>query len=92
MQLRQILRALGRTAEGKAKILDVIKRRRNKLGDEFFWILYYAYYKRLPIDSIKEKLIYSRSDYHNKRKTALECLDILIDDATYREMTKMVEI
>jgi len=43
MQLRQILKELGKTLKGKAKILDVLKRRRNKLG-ECFWLLEYAYY------------------------------------------------
>lgn len=85
MQLRQILKELGKTPTGKAKILDVLKRRRNKLG-ECFWLLEYAYYERLSVENICKKLFLSKSDYHNKLNCALERLDVLIDDTTHREM------
>lgn len=90
MQLRQILKELGKTPKGKAKILDVLRRRRNKLGDNCFWLLEYAYYERLTVGNICEKLFLSKSDYHNKLNRALERLDALIDDITHREMVDLV--
>jgi DNA-directed RNA polymerase specialized sigma24 family protein len=90
MQLRQILKELGKTPQGKAKILDVLKRRRNKLGDNCFWMLLYAYYDKLSRENICKKFVLSLSDYHNKINRALDKLDALIDDATHREMIDLM--
>jgi hypothetical protein len=90
MQLRQILKELGKTPNGKAKILDVLRRRRNKLGDYNFWFLEYVYFERLTRENICKKLVLSESHYHNKLNQALERLDVLIDDITHREMVDLV--
>lgn len=90
MELRHILKELRKTPKGKAKILDVLKRRRNKLGENPFWILEYTYYEELSRNNVMKKLFYSRSDYYNKLNNALERLDALIDDTTHRELVNMI--
>lgn len=90
MQLRQILRALGKKPLGKAKVLEILKSAKPKLTEREFWLLEYTYYERLSVFNICDKLNISSSYYQHLMNTALGKLEIIIDDATLRQMIEII--
>ena len=90
MQLRQILRGLSKTYKGRTQIRVLLAKYKAKLSRHEFWIIDYTYANEDPIPYACEKLGFSKSMYHNVLNTALSKLEILIDDATMREIIKIL--
>ena len=90
MQLRQILRALGKKTQGKAKILEILKAAKPKLNEREYWLLEYTYYEKLSVFNICDKLNLSSSYYQHLMNTALGKLSVIIDDTTLREMIEII--
>lgn len=90
MQFRQILRALGKTHKGRAKLREVLFKHRHRIAEREFWILEYTYLERLSTFNVSEKLGLSNSHYYTVLNSALAKFEILIDDVTLREIIEMI--
>ena len=90
MQLRQILRGLSKTYKGRTKIRELLARYKAKLTDNEFWVINYTYAQEESITNVCELLGLSKTLYHNVLNTSLSKLEILIDDATLREIIKVL--
>lgn len=90
MQLRQALRALGKTSNGKALINEILTKYKDKLGNRDFLTLEYTYYERLKGLDVGDKLNLSSSYYQQVLNTALAKLEMLIDDTTNAKILKFV--
>lgn len=90
MQFRQILRALGKTPKGKAKLREILFRRRHKMTDRDFWIIQYTYLEKLSTFNVSNKLGLSNSHYHNVLNSALAKFETLISDIEIREIIEMI--
>mgnify|MGYP003294933520 CR=1 FL=1 len=90
MQLRQILRALGKTTKGKVKLREILFRQRHRLLEREFWILEYTYLEKLSVENVREKLALSSSHYHNVLNMALSKFETLIDDNTMRSIIELL--
>ena len=91
MKFRQILRALAKDYTGRGKLLEVLKRNKHRLTERDFWALEYTYFERLGLENVAKKLNCSVSQYQVELKHAIGKLEILVDDATFREMIKIIE-
>ena len=91
MDFRQVLRGLAKSYNGRAKLLEIIKRNKNKLTERSFWVLEYTYFERLGIDNVAKKLNCSVSQYQVELKHAIGKLDLLVDDMTFREIIGIIE-
>ncbi|MCM1338951.1 MAG: hypothetical protein NC191_04710 [Muribaculaceae bacterium] len=90
MQFRQILRALGKTPTGRAKIREKLLKCRHRLLEREFWILEYIYYEKLSTYNVSDKLNLSTSHFHNVLNQALSKFETLITDAEMREIVEML--
>lgn len=90
MQLRQIFRGLSKTYKGRTKVRELLARYKAKLTDNEYWVINYTYAQDEPINHVCELLGFSKSLYHNTLNTSLSRLEILIDDATLREIIKVL--
>lgn len=90
MQFRQILRALGKTFKGRAKLREILFKNRHKMSDREFWILEYRYLEKLSIFNVADKLGLSNSHYHNVLNAALSKFETLINDVEMREIIEML--
>lgn len=90
MQLRQILRTLGKSTNGKIKLREILFKQRRRLQDREFWILEYTYLEKLSVFNICNKLNLSNSHYHNVLNMALAKLETLISDAEMREIIEIL--
>lgn len=90
MQFRQILRALGKTSNGKIKLREILFKHRHQLTDREFWILEYTYLEKLSTFNVGYKLGLSSSHYHCVLNSALSKFEVLIDDITLREIIEMI--
>lgn len=90
MQLRQIFRGLSKTYRGRTKVRELLARYKNKLSNNEYWIIQYTYAEEQAITYVCELLGFSKTLYHNTLNTALSRLEILIDDATLREIIKVL--
>lgn len=90
MQFRQILRALGKTPKGKAKLREILYRYRHKMTNREFWLLEYTYLEKLSTFNVSDKLGLSSSHYHSVLNAALGKFEGLIDDTTVRQIIEMI--
>jgi DNA-directed RNA polymerase specialized sigma subunit len=90
MLFRQILRATGKTKEGKELILNTLNKYKGKLEQREYSILELTYYKRLPALEAGSELGLSSSHYQHVLNNALGKLEVLVEDCIIREMTKMI--
>ena len=90
MQLRQILKSLGRSYIGKAKIRELLDKKKYRLNDEEYELLAYAYIDKFSVENICMKFNFSSATYHNFLKTSLRTLEALITDAEFRELVDYV--
>ena len=90
MQLRQILKSLGKSYTGKAKIRELLNKKKYRLKDEEYELLAYAYIDKLSVENICMKLNFSAATYHNFLKISLRTLEALITDAEFRELINYV--
>ena len=90
MQLRQILRGLSKTYKGRTKLRELLARYKRRLSNNEYWLIEYTYIKEEPVNHTCELLGFSKSLYHSVLNTALSKLEILIDDATMRELIKVL--
>lgn len=90
MQFRQILRALGKTPKGKAKLREILYKYRHKMTNREFWLLEYTYINRLPTFDVSDKLGLSSSHYHCVLNAALGKFEGLIDDTTLRGIVEII--
>lgn len=90
MLFRQILRAVGKTKEGKELILSILSKYKSKLTEREYSILELTYHKKLPALDVGDELGLSSSHYQHVLNNALSKLEVLVDDCVFREMTKMV--
>lgn len=86
MQLRQVLKLLRKTYKGKAKIRDLLDKKKYKLKDDEYDVLAYAYIEKFSVENICLKLNFSAATYHNFLNTSLRTLEALITDAEFREL------
>ena len=86
MQLRQILKSLRKTYKGKAKVRELLDKKKYRLNDEEYELLAYAYIDKLSVENICTKFNFSSATYHNFLKTSLRTLEALITDAEFREL------
>lgn len=89
MQLRQILKKLGKSYKGKAKIRELLERKKYRLEQREYDVLAYAYIEKLSVENIINKLNISESLYHNILNIALGKLNALLSDSEYRELNEM---
>lgn len=90
MQFRQILRALGKTYKGKAKLREILFKQRHRMVEREFWILEYTYLEKLSVFNVCDKLGLSNSHYHNVLNQALARFETLIDDNVLREIIEII--
>lgn len=90
MLFRQILRALGKTPEGKVKLRKILNENRNRMTDREFWLIEYTYLKRLSTLNISDKLGLSRSHYQNLMNSTLAKFEAFIDKNTLLELVQML--
>lgn len=90
MQFRQILRALGKTLQGRTKLREILFKCRHKMNDREFWILEYTYLEKLSTFNVSDKLGLSNSHYHCVLNAALGKFEGLIDDTTLREIIEII--
>lgn len=90
MELRQILRGLSRTYNGRTKIRELLARHKYKLTNSEYWLIEYTYIKEESVYQTCELLGFSKTLYHTTLNRALSKLDILIDDTTMRDLIKIL--
>lgn len=90
MQFRQILRALGKTFQGRTKLREILFKNRHRMTDREFWILEYTYLEKLSTLNVSDKLGLSSSHYHNILNLSLTKFETLINDAEMREIVEML--
>lgn len=90
MQFRQILRALGKTFKGRAKLREILFKHRHRMTEREFWLLEYTYIERLSTFNVADKLGLSCGHYHCVLNSALAKFEVLIDDVTLREIIEMI--
>lgn len=90
MQLRQILKVLRKTYKGKAKVRELLDKKKHRLKDEEYELLAYAYIDKFSVENICLKLNFSSATYHNFLNTSLRTLEALITDAEFRELIDYV--
>ena len=89
MQLRQILKKLGKHYKGKSRIRELLERKKYRLEQREYDVLAYAYIEKLSVENIRNKLNISESLYHNILNIALGKLNALLSDSEYRELNEM---
>ena len=89
MELRQILRGLSKTYKGRTKIRELLARHKHRLTNSEYWLIEYTYIKEESVYQTCELLGFSKTLYHTTLNRALSKLDILIDDATMRDLIKI---
>lgn len=90
MQFRQILRALGKTPKGRAKLSEVLFQYRHKFSDREFWLIKYTYLEKLSVMNVSEKLSLSRSHYHSLMNSSLSKFETLVGINGLLEFIKIV--
>lgn len=90
MQLRQILKVLRKTYKGKAKVRELLDKKKYRLKDEEYELLAYTYIDKFSVENICLKLNFSSATYHNFLNTSLRTLEALITDAEFRELIDYV--
>lgn len=88
MQLRQILMRLRKTYKGKAKVREILERKKRKLQELDYDILKYAYIDKFAVENICSKLGFSESRYHNMLNVALGKLEALLEDREFKELVE----
>lgn len=78
MRFRQILRALGKTEKGKAKLSALLYENKHKLNNREYWLLKYTYVEQLSRDTVAGKFALSTSHYHNAMNNALTRFETLV--------------
>ena len=86
MKLRQILRRLGKTQQGKVKLRELIERYKYRLEEQEYKILKLAYLDKELRDKTCLKLNISRATYQNLLNITLSRLEALISDTILREL------
>ncbi len=89
MKFRQILRALGKTEKGKAKLSALLCENKHKLNNREYWLLKYTYVEQLSSVTVADKLALSRSHYHNLMNNALTRFETLVGINGLLELIKL---
>ena len=89
MQFRQFLKKLGKTNDGKKLLLDLLQKKKHKLTDEEFGLLYYTFFEKSSIYNTCNKLIMTEPTYYNHLKNAICKFEGLISDEEYRQIIKL---
>lgn len=90
MQLRQILRRLGKTNKGRVKLREILLMHKSKMRDREFQILKYTYLKKLSPFNVSEKLGFSYSHYYNILNMALAKFESFLDKNLLLELIQII--
>lgn len=90
MQIRQILRALGKTTKGKVKLREILFKNRHRMTEREFWILEYTYLEKLSTFNVSDKLGLSNSHYHNVLNMALAKFESFVDKNLLLELIQII--
>ena len=88
MQFRQFLKKLGKTNDGKKLLLDLLLKKKHKLNEEEFELLYYTFFEKSSLYTICNKLVMTEPTYYNHLKNAICKFEGLISDEEHRQITK----
>lgn len=89
MQFRQFLKKLGKTNEGKKLLLDLLHKKKHKLTEEEFDLLFYTFFEKSSLYTILDKLVMTEPTYYNHLKNAICKFEGLISDEEHRQITKI---
>lgn len=89
MKFRQILRALGKTEKGKAKLSAILYENKHRMSEREYWLLKYTYVEQLSSITVADKFALSRSHYHNLMNSALTRFETLVGINGLLEFVKL---
>lgn len=92
MDLKQLLKGLGRTAEGIEKRSEIIRKYKNKLPNKDYKLLYYNYIVKFSPTKISMEIGIAESTFYIYRNNALAKLEMLITDYEFRELTQIAKL
>lgn len=89
MRFRQILRALGKTENGKAKLSALLYENKHRMSERDYWLIKYTYIEQLSSITVAGKFAFSRSNYHNVMNSALSRFETLVGINGLLELIKL---
>lgn len=92
MNLRQLLRGLGRTKEGQEKREETIRKYKSKLPYKDYKLLYYNYINKFSPAKISMEIGIAESTFYIHKNIALAKLEVLISDYEFRKLTEIAKL
>lgn len=92
MNLRQLLKGLGRTKEGLEKRDELIRKYKSRLPYKDYKLLYYNYSRNLSPAKISMEIGIAESTFYIHKNIALAKLEVLISDYEFRELTEIAKL